>query len=316
MAEKLTRKGVVLAKVEDSYGVDIVPAAVDLVLCGIPQHAVTGNKRERNYMRDSLSNAGFVVGAKKQTIEIICELKGPGNVVAPKTPTYLEPLLQACGLVAADGTIDVDDCRVYTPTSNSALMKSATIYYYLDGILHAIVGCRGTATMEFPADGSAQITFNMTGFYVAPSDAAANVAGAPDLKYEPPPVLSAGLKIGAYTPTGIEKITLDLGNTIAEKKDINSETGLSSILITGRQPKLTLDIDMDTLAAFNPYDRWEKGTIEAISWMIGAKGNRVSIACANPRMDEPQKADKDGRAIWNLTYLLTGSDDDYIIKTG
>jgi len=316
VADKLMRKGVVLAKVETTYGTDAAPLAANVVLTSVPQYGVSGNKQTRDYMRDTLSPAGFSVGAKKQTISFSCELKGPNIPATPDTATYLDALLQGCGLVGASGIYTAsDNGMLYKPTSTIANMKSVTLHYYLDGMKHALVGCRGNVSFEFPVDGYPKANFSFTGFYAQPADVS-NPTGITYPTYSPPVATNMGFKIGAYTPTGIEKITLDLGNKISEKKDGNSATGLSSLLITGREPKLTVDCDVDTIAAFNPYDIWENNVLKVLGWSCGTKGNRVGVDCPTARMDEPAKADRDGRAIYNLSFLLQGADDECTIKTG
>ncbi|MHC1728577.1 MAG: phage tail tube protein [Syntrophobacteraceae bacterium] len=313
--DHLLRKGVVVVKQEANYGVDSLPTSTNVVLCSIPQHAVSGEKYVRDFMRNTLMSQGFSVGAKKQTISFSCEFKGPNNVGAPETPTYLSDLLEACGLVETEGTMGADEALVYTPTSTQSLMKSCTIYYYLDGIKHALVGCRGNVTFEFPVNGVPKANFAMTGFYVAPTDSANPALGAiPD--YEAPPCVNIGFVIGAYSPTGLEKVTIDLGNKIAEKKDLNSATGLSSILIVEREVKIGVDCDVDTLAAFNPYTLWANGALQTLSFTIGAKGNRVHATTSYGRLDEPTKSDKDGRAVYNLNFVVTGDDNNFVLKTG
>ncbi|MCE5333847.1 MAG: hypothetical protein LLG06_04590 [Desulfobacteraceae bacterium] len=314
--EHFLRKGVVLAKAETAYGTDATPAAANVILCSVPTHAMAGEKLSRNYMRNSLSQAPFVVGYKKQTISFSCEFKGPNSTEAPDTASYLDALLEACGLVGASGVFaETDNGMLYSPTSNPASMASVTIHYYLDGIRHILTGCRGNATFEFPVGGNPQVNFSFTGLYSAASDSAApSITSYPD--HYAPYVVSAGLVLGTYTPSGVQKISLNLGNKIVEKKDVNSASGLTSLVITGREPKLTLDCDMDTLTNFDPYTIWKDGTLQAISWTSGVKGNRVGISIPKARMDEPAKADRDDSAIWNLTYVPTGNDDEYVIKVG
>lgn len=316
MADKLMRKGVVLAKVETTAGTDAVPTATNVVLTSVPQHGVSGNKQVRDYMRDTLSPTGFTVGAKKQTISFSCEFKGPNSVPTPDTATYLDALLQACGLVGASGIYTgSDNGMLYKPTSTIASMKAISIYYFMDGMKHALVGCRGNAVFEFAVDTAPKVTFTFTGTYVDPTDTS-NPTGLTLQTFEPPVAVNLGLTLASYTPTGVERLTLDLGNKITEKKDVNSTTGLSCLVITGREPKFSMDCDVDTLANFNPYTIWKAGTLQAISWSAGVKGNRVGILLPTARMDEPAKAEKDGRAVYNLSFTPTGTDDEYTIKTG
>lgn len=119
-------------------------------------------------------------------------------------------------------------------------MKSGTIYYYLDGQLYKLLGARGTLQAEFAADGYATITFQMTGLYSAATDTSIiTVTSWED--HMPPPCLNIDSKIfiGSYTPTGVEKITLDMGVGLREKKDMQNSAGLSSIMVNSRaHPKL------------------------------------------------------------------------------
>jgi hypothetical protein len=318
MAEKLVMKSVILFKLEDTYGVDITPTATDLVLCSVPTFGITGDKKNRNYIRNSLSSAGFSVGAKRQTISFSSELKGPNTPLAPDTPSYLDPILRAAGMIVADGVIGADDCLVYTPTSDMSLMKSATIYYWTDGIKHAMVGCRCTkASLNFSVDGHPSIDFEFAGLYAAPSDTSNPTIDISTLEYMPPSCLSIGMTIDSYTPVGVESITLDLGIATSEKKDMQSAGGLSAILNSGeRTPSLSFGIDVPALASFNPYTLWSAGTKSAVAWTIGSKGNRVQISCPTVQWNEPKESNKDGRMIYDLSGLPTGSDDEYSIKIG
>lgn len=273
---------------------------------------------ERDYMRDSLDPSGFVVGAKQATISFKSELKGPDDAASPETATALDPLLQACGLVPAAGAWpgdgDAGDSLIYTPTSDPAAHKSATLYYYMDGILYKMVGARGTAVATFSVRGYPSIQFNMTGLY-APAADQANPSATFE-EHTPPNCLSAGLKIGSYSPVGIEQAQIDFGIGLSEKRDLNSSTGLTSLVITSRTPKITLDCDVVPLASFNPEALWSAATKSAIDWQAGlAPGNRVMIKAANAQMEEPSRGDRDGRAIYNLSFTCT-QDNSFQLITG
>jgi len=295
----------VLVKRETFHGIDAEPDTDYLVLCSVPQHSVGGDKMTRDYMRNSLSSSGFSVSGKKQTISFSCELKGPNNPVSPGLETYLHTLIRCCGLNSA--TV-IDEATTYTTAAiDPATMWSCTIYYYLDGVRHALVGCRGNAVMEFSVNAVPKINFSMTGFYVAPGDVATPAMPAIIPDYEAPPCVNGGFEISAYNPSGVEKITFDLGMKVVEKKDINSPTGLSKILITGSEPKITLDCDVDSLANFNPYDLWSSGTLFDTDLTFGNTGNKVLVSAEDVRLDEPAKGDKNGQAIWNLSGIVTGN---------
>lgn len=312
MAEKNLRNTVVLAKVETTYGTDSAPDGTYAVLCGIPDYGLNPDRRERNFVRKSLSPLGFAVGAKRQTISIPCELKGANVPATLSTACQLDDLLQMCGL-SSTAVTGPPAYRKYVPVTTG--MKSGTIYYYLDGQLYKLLGARGTFQAEFVADGYATITFQMTGLYSAATDTSIiTVTSWED--HMPPPCLNIGLTIGSYTPTGVEKITLDMGVGLAEKKDMQNSAGLSSIMVNSRAPKVTIDFDMDTFASFNPFSKLTGNDLVALSWSIGsADGNKVSVSVPKAQFEDIKITNKDNRGVYSATFLATGEDDEVEIRT-
>jgi len=313
MAEKNLRNTVILAKVETTYGTDANPGATDAVLCGIPDYGFSPDKRERNFVRTSLSPLGFAVGAKRQTITIPCELKGAGpDGSDAKKAGQLDSLFQMCGM-ASSAVTGPPAYRKYVPTTKDP--KSGTIYYYLDGILYKLLGTIGTFQAEFVADGYASVNFQMTGLHSAPSDTAVISVTAWE-EHMPPPCLSIGLTVGSYTPTGVERITVDLGATISEKKDMQNTSGLSKLLTTARAPKVTVEMDMDSLAKFNPFNYLSSNTLTNLSWSIGSStGNIVSVSVPEAQLEDIKVTNRDGRGVYSVTFLCTGEDDEIEIQT-
>ena len=95
---RLMRRRVILAKAESTYGVDPVPAAengVDVKMSSEVQ--VSGDKKERDVVRDSLSPLGHVIGSKVYNMPMEFEGRGGGIDGTLQAPEY-ESFLLACGL--------------------------------------------------------------------------------------------------------------------------------------------------------------------------------------------------------------------------
>jgi hypothetical protein len=315
-AQKILRKSLILAKLEATYGTDPVPTGSNAILVSIPEYDLKGDRRERDYIRSSLSPIGFGIGAKRATIKFKTELKGANVSLTPKTATRLEPLWQACGCTAAD---DSTTSRKYTPAADpdAASVSSCTIYFYLDGILYSMVGCRGNAVLDFSVDGHPEVEFTMTGMYVAPA-AAANATVTTWEDHTPPVCLGVGLTVASYSPAGLRKVSLDLGMNIAEVKDMQAASGLSEVYISARAPKLNLEFDMDVLASYDPYTKFSAGTLEAIGMLVGsATGNKFAFTCPKCQLEEPKVVNVDGRAGYQLTYqcVANAGDDEFRLDT-
>jgi hypothetical protein len=313
MGDIYTRMGVILAKSETSYGVDSLPTEVDAIMCSAPEQTISGDKRDRNVIRASLSPVGFGIGAKRQTIKFSVELKGANVPAALSTLTQLDPLFKACGHVS-DVHAGPPAYVGYSPETNPNAVDSCTIYFYMKQNLYSLVGCYGTASLNFSTDGYPSVDFTMTGFYDRPKNQV-KPAGIVFEAHDPPACLDIGMTIGAFAPIGVSKLAMDLGVKISERKDMQDPTGLSAIRITGREAKLTLECDVELLTVWNPYTNWESGTKEAIAFSVGPPGNCVSVSAPTAQIEEPKTAQRDDQMVYQLSFLLTGEDDEYLIKT-
>jgi hypothetical protein len=312
--EQELRKSVLLAEVEATYGIDPSPGATNVILCSIPDVSLTSDMKDRDYIRDSYSQISKGIGIKRQTISFKCEGKGANNADV-KTEPYFGVLLKACGLTKST-TTSPDSCK-YTPSAepNASSGQSATIYFYMDTILYALVGSKGNAVLNFEVGSYPQIDFNFTGFYATPITASKpGTITWPE--HQPPLCTSLGLTIGSYSPVGVSRVSLDLGNSVMEKQDMQDSDGLSSIRIAKREPKLTIECDVDALSAFDPYSIFEDATTSIIAWSVGSAQNIIGARASAAQLIEPPKtSEKDGRAVYTLNFGLTGSDDEYYIQT-
>lgn len=134
-----TRKDVVLAKLEGTYGTDPTPtgAANAILVSNLQISPLQMTPVERGLIREWFGNSESIPGQIFGEVSFEVEIQGSGTA---GTATAYGPLLQACGLVETDGASDVQ----YDPTSSEALMKSVTIFFYRDGVLHEMNGARGS----------------------------------------------------------------------------------------------------------------------------------------------------------------------------
>lgn len=367
---KLTRRSVVLAKVEATYGVDAAPGVSNGVLVnnGVeiqPQAEII----ERDQIRDSLSPQGFVVGAKQLTFNMEVELKGGGVVTNVLQAPEFDPLLQACGMKFYDtvtlsvtaiptglkpgdtvtgdtssatgtvlfiqgtniilrgvtgtftgtekinsnaATINASPVKgkSYSPVSDPAAMKSATIYFYKDGILHKALGCRGNMELNCPVGQIPTIKFTMNGVWADPADQA---TPSPTFVSQAPPVCTnLGLSVAGFSPVA-NSLTLNMGNDIVARKDLNSAEGVVGLMLKGRKPTGSIDPEVDTLAAYNPWSAWKAATPGIIKATIGSvPGNTIDIYIPKATYGDMKYADRDGIAVYNIGFsaVVEFSDDE------
>lgn len=97
---RLTKKALVLAKVETTIGVDAVPSHLfDAIEVEEPNYTINSQVIERNYVADDLSPFPDLIGRKQATISFTSEIKGNGIVQSGNlsdAPVFAR-IMQACG---------------------------------------------------------------------------------------------------------------------------------------------------------------------------------------------------------------------------
>lgn len=139
----------------------------------------------------------------------------------------------------------------YTPVSTG--FESATLYMYLDGLLHKSTGCMGTVTFSGEGGdfGTAQFTF--TGQFIAVTDATFPTG----VVYEstvPDQIELAGLALNGNDDFCAQSFTIDLQNTVTPRDCINNSDGFNGVQITARAPQGTINPETQ-LEANHPF--WE-----------------------------------------------------------
>ena len=305
---KLTRKVVILAKLEATYATDPTPTGADdaiLVNAGIDLRP-TGERIERTIVRDTFSPAGNVIGAKVVALDIEVEAKGGGWDTDDPLPPEYDVLLQCCAMSV---DVSITGQRTYLPVTDPADHESCTIYCYRDGILHIVTGCMGTFSLNLPVGGIPTLKFSMQGLWVDPTDTP--IPGTvTTLDLVPPVVKGIGLTVGGYTPVGVNALSIDIGNQIIQRKDVNAAEGLTGLAITGRNPTGSLDPEVDTLSNFGVWAAWKAATKSAIACTVGSvAGNRFDLAVAKAQYDDVSYGDRDGTLIYALPFTATINSD-------
>ena len=139
------RKTVILAKLEATYGTDSVPtgAADALLISNQSINPLVASNVDRGTITGNLGSFEQLVGTNYVECSFDIDLAGSGT--ATTAPAWGK-LLKACGFAETTQTASVD----YTPISDisGVASTSLTIYYYLDGQLHKLLGARGTFSIE------------------------------------------------------------------------------------------------------------------------------------------------------------------------
>ena len=136
MASVLTRRRLILAKIESVYGTDPTPTGASnaILVRNLEIQPLVAETVNRDLVRPYMGQADQLLARERVEVSFEVELAGSG--AAGTAPAY-GPILKACGL---SETLVTSTSATYAPVSSS--FSSVTIYYHEDGIRHKLTGCR------------------------------------------------------------------------------------------------------------------------------------------------------------------------------
>jgi hypothetical protein len=291
----LTRKRLILAKTEATYGTSSSPAGSDAVLVrNLEITPIESDTVSRDLIRPYLGNSESLLANTRVGVTFEVEFAGSGT--AGTAPRY-GSLLKACGL---SETVVATTSVTYAPVSSS--FSSCTIHVNVDGVLHPITGCRGTFSLNAEVGQIPTLNFTMTGIYNAPTDTA-----APATTYTnqaTPVIFKAGnttaFSILSYSAC-LQSLTFDIANEVIYRELVGCD---KSVLITNRAPAGTAVIEAPALATKDFFAIANNDTTGSISFQHGqTAGNIVTFTAQKIDIGQPTYADQDGIQMLNLPYV-------------
>lgn len=315
-----TQIGLLLAKIENTYGTDPVPTAGSNVIATTRDglsFAPGFTRLTRKLLDGSLSRVTGKNVLPRVQFGLRTELRGnrtDGSTAdisqgSSAHAVEIDPLLRACDLAAtytAESSGGARDGNViYKPTNPTDQGDSVTFYWYSGLKLHKITGCKGTFKLTMEAGQIPVIDWTFSGLYNAVTDA--SIPSPTWLNTVPPIFVSAGSQIGAYSPI-FQKLELDLGNTVTERQDANSTDGMKGFMVTDRSSKASIDPESVAIATsdfWNDLYSVVNRTIIARAGLsaAGGSGNRINLTLVGEPEAESY-GDRSGNRTHQINYEL------------
>ncbi|WP_299370424.1 phage tail tube protein [uncultured Tateyamaria sp.] len=297
------RKKVLVAALEDTYGVDAGPGAGNALHCiNVGIRPMEGQDVDRGHDTPWLGASGTIPADLHMVMTFTVELVGSG--VAGTAPQFA-PVLRSLGLAE---TITANTSVQYNPISGG--FDSATYHLNIDGILFALVGARGDANVVVNASGIPMLECTVTGLWTKPTD---QVAVTPNLSGLQKPQVASKANTPTFTINGtpheMRSFTLAMGNEVEGRFLV----GKDEIVIVDRSDSVTTQIEADALSTLDPFALARDQETVALALNHGtADGRRVAFAVPAAQVMRPgAPTEAQGIMEWplNLRPLpVTGND--------
>jgi hypothetical protein len=293
----LTRKRLILAKIESSYGTDSTPAGTEAILVrNLEITPLQADVVTRDLIRPYLGNFEQILA--NQRVEITFDVELAGSGAAGTAPAW-GPVIKSC---AMSETISAGTSVTYAPVSSS--FSSCSIYFNNDGVRHKITGCRGSFSISGEVGQIPVISFTMMGIYNAPDDSA---LPTPTYSNQATPVIfkqgnTTGFQVFSYSGC-LQSFSMDLANEMVYRELVGCT---KEVLITNRAPNGTVVIEAPTIAAKDFFTIANGTSTGNLTFQHGqTAGNIVTFSSPQTDIGSPTYSDQDGIQMLNLPYVAT-----------
>lgn len=200
----------------------------------------------------------------------------------------------------------------YSPTSDEANYKTATIYFYSDGWLQIFTGFSGTWSVELTTGGVGFITFEGRAQYVAPSatafPAGASAAALARTAIVPPRFVAGKMQLNK-TLAQVNTLNISAGITTVLPDDPESAEGFGPALPVERAPTGTMNPYVDTTKNLALMNAFRAGTNMNLMAQLGTvAGNRFIVIGPAARATSLKVSPREMLAANDIGFALDGAD--------
>lgn len=296
MASVLTRRRLILAKIESTYGTDSSPTGSSnaILVRNLEIQPLVADTVNRDLVRPYMGQADQLLAQTRVEVSFEVELAGSGT--AGTAPAY-GPVLRSCGL---SETISASTSVTYAPESSG--FESCTIHYHEDGIRHKLTGCRGTFELTGEVGQIPVIAFTMTGIYNAPTD---ETLPTPTYANQATPLIfkqgnTTSFDIFSYSGC-MQSYSFSMANEVIYRELVGCT---KEILITDRAPNGTVVIEAPTITAKDFFAIATGSSTGSIDFQHGQTGgNIVTVTTAQSDLGNLTYSDMDGIQMLNIPFI-------------
>lgn len=298
---RLIRKTAILAKIETTSGTDAVPTGGSnaIQIIDFTPTPLDANNVEINPIVPYFGGLPSLVGTASVKLSFSVLLAGAG--LAATAPAW-GALLQACALAETTGLTTPNRVE-YLPVTDS--LKTITIYYYDDGVLHKLLGAFGNAKFSAKIGEAPKIMFDFVGLDGGIA-AAANPSSDLTAWKTPVAVTKANvtdITLGCTYATGALSggtvrnstgLEFDLGNTVNFSPMLSTE----EVVLTDRKVTGKVSVELPAADEVTFMASVKSNALQGLGFVVGtATGNKIMFHMPSVQLLAPKKEDVQGRRV-------------------
>ena len=318
---RLIRKTVILAKVEVTSGTDSVPVNITnaLQVSDLSITPLDSKNIDLDYIRGYFGNSESLVGTASVKCSFSVYLGGSGT--AATAPAW-GALLLGCGNAETTGLTTPNRVE-YQPVTEA--LKTLTIYWYDDGVLHKLLGAFGNVKLSAKSGEAPKLTFDFIGLDGG-GTAVANVVPTLTAWKTPPAITKANVTdvlLGCTYATGAltggtsynsTGLSLDWGNEVEFVPMLTTE----EVVFKNRKVSGSVSLELSAAQEVTMMATVKANTPQSVGFVMGGTtGNKIMLHMPAVQLLNIKKEEISGKRIIGLDMRVlpvAGNDEIRIVS--
>ena len=198
--------------------------------------------------------------------------------------------------------------QLYSPTSDEAVFRTATLYFYADGMRWRFTGVQGTWSLELTTGGTGVFTFDLVGNFVDHTATALPTGWNTAIRPTPPRFVAGACRLdGAIARVRALSIQAGVATVLPENPEATE--GYDPAVPVERDVAGSLDPLMDTTVSVSRFNNFRNGANMRLGAILGSTaGNRFAIVLPSVRATSMNPGDRSSLAVDSIGFQADGAD--------
>ena len=227
------------------------------------------------------------------------------DYLATRAATFIHTVATAFTVTQ---TAQIPINQLYSPTSDEAVFRTATIYFYADGMRWRFTGCLGTWSLDLTTGGTGILTFDLAGNFVDVSATALPTGWNTVIRPTPPRFVAGACRLDGAIAR-VRAFSLQAGVATVLPDNPEAAEGYDPAVPTERDMQGRLDPLMDTTVSVSRFTNFRTGVNMRLGAILGSTpGNRFAVVVPSARAVAMNPGDRSGLAVDSIGFQADGAD--------
>jgi hypothetical protein len=232
-------------------------------------------------------------------------LSAIADYTAARVATFIHSVTSA---FTATQTAQIPINQRYSPTSDEAVFKTATIYFFADGMRWRFTGCIGTWSLDLTTGGIGMLSFDLVGNFVDYIATALPTGWNTAIRPTAPRFVAGACRLNGAIAR-VRQLSVQAGVATVLPENPEATEGYDPAVPVERDVAGSIDPLMDTTVSVGRFNNFRNGTNMILGAILGSTaGNRFAIVLPSIRATAMNPGDRGALGVDSIGFQADGAD--------